>query len=288
MSQQLFIVAAGAVPADATNSHEIAVSKAGFVPEGATTVKAVPVIGDKLQLVYRRADGSPESSPIFSPADIVKASKIVPSAGTAQVTNVTLVVPATQSVGDEWIVKIIDTTLGTRAPQHYNFSVYHTGTDYTVETLTNAFETKINANTELKITADNNGNVLRLTAQNTMFTFRVAVDANAEFSTIDYATPNVPAAGTPEVISALEEYTQSFGRGLTNKTAVPIKQPVSQVNPAASYTLYIFDMLIPTPDYAGIASARTAKYKMYIAEADADDVGAGTNHIGHVLYDLVT
>ena len=290
MGQQLFILADGAVPADTTDIADIDDSKAGFVVEGTNEVKAAPVIGDKLQLIYKRADGSAECSPVFSPANITRAVKIVPSAGTAQVATITFTAPAVQQVGDEFIVKVIDTTPGTRAPQHYNFSVYHTGADYTDQTLAEAFVAVINANTELKITATNAVGVMTLTANNTVFTFRLATDGKAAFGAgvIDYATANVPAAGTPEVIGALEEYLNSFGRGITNRTSVPIKMPGSQVDPTAEYTLYIFEMSIPTPDYAGKATARTASYKMYVAESDDTDINAGTNHIGHVLYDLVT
>lgn len=288
MGQQLFILTDGAVPGNGTDIDAIADGKAGFVVEGTTVTKAAIDMDDKLQLIAKRADGSPEVSPVFSPENVIKASKIDPSAGTPQFTTVDIAIPATQSTGDEWLVKIIDTTVGTRAPKHYNFSAYHLGVDLTPETVTNAIRDAINANTELPVTAVNNADVLELTADNTIFTFRVAVDNNAEFSVIDYDTANVPAAGTPELIGHLEDYLQSFGRGITNQTSVPIKKPLSQVDSTADYTLYVFEMLIPTPDYAGKATARTASYKMYIAESDDTNIGAGTNHVGFVLYDLVT
>jgi hypothetical protein len=282
MGQQLFVLTNGALPADALTIADIVVGKAGAVVEGTNVVKAAPALGDKLQIVGKTLANTPIVSPVFSPRDIVKKSVIAASAGTAQVSNITLVVPGTQKKGDEWIVKIMDTTIGTRAPKMVSASVYHTGVDYNVGTLTDAFVTKINS-LKLGVTADNNANVLRLTADNTVKAFRFAVDNMAETSTIAYTTKNTPAAGTVEVIKALEDYLQSFGNGVTNKTSVPIKQPASNVEAGATYTLYVFDMLIPVPDYAGIGSKRTASYKLYIAERDA----ANANHIGKLIADLV-
>lgn len=282
MGKQLFIVKAGAAPADALAISSIVAGKAGFAVEGTSAVKAAIEAGDRVQLIAKRADGSPEVSAVFSPGDVVKKSVIAPSAGTAQVSQITLDIPAGQAKNDEWIVKVIETTPGTRAAKTYNFSVFHKGTDFTANTLTDAFVAKINA-AGIGITASNAADVLVLTADNTVTTFRLAVDAMAELSVIEYTTSNVPAAGTPEVIAALEKELQSFGRGITNQTEYPVKKPDSQVESGATYTLYVFDMLIKTPDYSGVASQRTATYKLYIAEADA----LAANHVGKVLSDLV-
>ena len=282
MGQQLFVLTAGAVPANALAVSAIVDGKAGIAVEGTSVVKAAPAAGDKIQVVGIGLDGTPEVSAVFSPSNIVKASVIAPSAGTPQVVSITLAVPATQKKGDEWIVKIMDTTIATRAPKMVTVSVYHTGVDLTNVTLTNAFVAKINA-LKLGVVASNVGNVLTLTGADTVKSFRYAVDNLAETSLVVYTTTNVPAAGTPEVIKALEEYLQSFGRGVTNKITYPVKKPASNVEAAATYTLYVFDMLIPVPDYAGVGSARTAAYKLYIAEADALEA----NHIGKLIADLV-
>lgn len=282
MGQQLFVIKAGVLPADALAIANIVAGKAGVSVEGTGVVKAAPAAGDKVQIIAKGLDNTPEVSAVFSPENIVKKSVIAPSAGTAQVSKITLAVPATQKRGDEWIVKVIDATIGTRAPKVTNVSVYRGNADYTVETLTDAFVLKINA-AKLGITAANVGDVLVLTADDTVKAFRLAVDNMAEGSTIEYTTSNIPAAGTPAVIEALEKYLQSFGRGITNQTSVPVKMPASNVEAAASYTLYVFDMLIPVPDYSGKGSARTATYKLYLAEADA----LAANHVGKLIADLV-
>lgn len=283
MGKQLFVIKAGAAPADGTTLQAIANGKAGFAVEGTSVTKAAIEKADKVQLIAKRADGSPEVSPVFSAEDIVKKSVITYSAGTAQASHITFVLPATQNLRDEYMVKIIDTTLGTRAPQVNNISVYHNGTDFTSATLIDAFVAKIN-DAKLGVTASVDNGKLKITADNTVTTFRLAVDMMAAQSVIEYTTSNIPAAGTPEVIEALESYLQSFGRGITNRVEYPVKTPESQVEAGVTYTLYIYDMLISTPDYAGVGSPRYSSYKMYLAEVDDTGVdGADVNHVGKVL-----
>jgi hypothetical protein len=284
MSQQLIVIKAGVRPANALAVASIANGKAGFVVEGTSVVKQAIAKTDRLVLVAKQANGTPETTPAFSPADIVKKSKIAPSAGTAQVTNVTMQITG-QKKNSEWIVKIIDTTVATRAPKSETFSVFHKGTDFNQASLAQAMADKINAFADIPVIASVSGNNLVLTGKNTVKNFRVAVDGlNAEIAVITYAVSNIPAAGTPAVIRELEEYLQSFGRGATNKHEYPVKKVPSQVEDGATYHLYVFDMVIPASDFTGTGNTRPAKYRLYIAEADT--AADQANHVANNLFAL--
>lgn len=282
MGQQLFVIKKGVLPAKGLPIASIVAGKAGITLEGTSVVEDAPAVGDKVQIISKGLDNTPEVSTTFSPKDIVKKSIIAPTTGIAQVSKITLVVPDTQKRGDIWSVKLIDATFGTRSPAVTNIIVYREASDYTVETLTDAFVTKINT-AKLGITATNVADVLTLTADDTATAFRLAIDNMTEGSTIEYTTSNVHAAGTPAVIKALESYLKSFDRGIPSQTFTPVNMPSSNVEDTATYTLYVFDMLIPTPDCAGVGYARAANYKLYIAEADADV----NNHVGKLIADLV-
>lgn len=280
MGKNLFVIGEGALNAAGTNLSEITRGKAAIVIAGTTVVADPAKLNDntRIQLIHRRLDGSPETSPVFSKKDIVNSSVIPFSEGTAQKVEITPVLPAVQTRGMEFMVKVIMTTMGTRVPDKFNVSVFHKGTDYTAQTLAEALAAKINAR-NIEVSASVVAGKLVLTGKNTVVSFRIAVDAYMSDALVAYTVTGIPASGTPEFVANLESYLNSFGRGITNKTEYPTKAPASQVGNESTYKMYVLDMLLPIPDHAGTGNARTASYKMYLAEADELD----TNHVGKLL-----
>ncbi len=282
MGKQLFIIKAGALDYSTTDLADITAGKATIVKVGESkAAKGEISPNDLIQIMAKRTDGSPEITPAFSLSSIVKAKKIEYSEGTQGVATIGFVLPASQKKGDEFIVKVIDASSGKRDLPITSVTVIHKGTDYTKATLVSAMVTAINAK-NLGVTASATGagnDVLTLTADSSLSSFRYAVDGVVANSVISYTVTGIPESGTPEAVAKLEDYLNSFGRGITNKTEYPVRKPVSEVEADGKYTMYVFEMLIDTPNRSGTGYGAKAKYTLYLAEADQDDA----NHLGEIL-----
>ncbi len=268
MSKQLFVPSAGLASAG-TQISALSNGEAGFFQVGSTQAVAdldTLSVNTLLQIIAKRANGAFQSSAAFRLADVVIASSAAPSAGTVQSTDITPILPATQAVGDEYIVRIIETSKGNRTNPRKTFSVQNVnGVDFTVATLIDALVARIGSDATVHVTAVDGTTKLTLTGADPSVHFRVAVDGLLASAGISYAQNNVPASGKTAQVKALEAECESFADGVTNKVFFPVNRPDSMVT-GDNYTIYTFEM-----DKKGHASdtANPVKYDdltIYIAE----------------------
>ena len=277
MSKQIFIPTAG-LAADTTQISALADGEAGFFKAGSTAAIAdLDTLSKRevFQIIAKRADGTLAASAGFTLDDIIKVEKIAPSNGTVQSTEIVPVLPATQAPGDEYIVRIIETTKGNRTNARKSFSVFRGANDFTVATLIDALVAKIGTNMNVHVTAVDGTTKLVLNGTDPEKHFRVAVDGKLAYSVISYPTPNSPSNGKAAQIAALEADCESFSDGISNKVGFPVNRPASQVT-GDDYTLYVITM-----DKKGknIDSANPVKYDdltIYIAET--------TGEVGEEIY----
>jgi len=214
----------GIVPADSSMlpTDTFAITLAGFIAADANTNA-----NEKRQfkVVTRRSatDLTLYCSPEFSLSEIVRYQKIAYSAGTAQVTTITPVLPATQYPGDIYTIKLIDLTTGTMPMLRKSFQVVHTGTDFTATTVGDAFRAQINADEDFAITASGTTTLI-LTADKDI-TFASATDDLASVFTTVLTTKMIPATGTLAKVLALEQECNSYQFGVWNKVLFPKVAP---------------------------------------------------------------
>jgi len=274
MSKQLFIPTGLEVAGTAISA--MTAGRAGFYDGDADNlVDDLDLVSRKapLQIVWKKSDGSIESSNIFTIEDIVSVSKAGYDAGTAQVVTITPALPATQAKGDIYTLKVIITTPGTAVMQKKTYEVINTtGVDFTATTLGNAFRSLINADSEIPVTAT--GTTTLILTADIDENFRVATDDNMAAAGVVYTTNMDLSFGTPAKIKDLEAECESYGQGITNKVGFPVKRPDSEVG-SGNYDVYIVALELKGKN---VDSANPSKYEdltLYIAEpTGAGVVGA--------------
>jgi len=281
MSKQLFLPKAG-LASVGTEISALAAGEAGFFIAGTTVAVAdldLAAKNDLFQILAKRADGTYIASAPFTLSDIVNVASAAPSDGTVQSTNVTPVLPTTQVIGDEYIVRVIETTNGNRTNERKTFYVLNKGVDFTVATLVDALVAAIGTNLNVHVTAVDGATKLILKSTDPNKHFRVAVDGKLATAVIAYATPNAPSSGKTAQVAELEAECESFADGITNKVGFPVKRPSSQVD-EDDYTITTIVM-----DKKGFNSdsANPVKYDdltIYIAET--------TSAVGAELLKVIT
>lgn len=283
MGKQLFIPKTmplnnGEATPGAVKVSDMTEGQAGFLIEGKDALVPQESAGgetliseltdEKLQIAWKNSSGNIEMSPSFTLEDIKENITIEYSAGTAQVITVTPTLPDVQEEGDEYLLKILDTSKGTANPEIKRFSVYHQGTDYDLATLLTALADKVNEDTELELVAANSGDsALTLTTTDETFTkyFRVAVDAELRNANIAYTTNNIPAQGKPVQIADLEQRYNPDGRGLYNERILPRAYKSSEVDTSKSYNTYVLNMLYEKPAKHRMNAVNAEEFKAVIS-----------------------
>lgn len=275
MGKQLFIANTALIAdnVDLTSANFTAGSMAislNSAPTTATQASEILYATDKFQIWQRslNADTNYFVSPLLSIGELVSYKKIGYDGGTAQITYVTPTLPTTQIVGDTYRLTIVDTTPGTAALTKYHYEVRHTGTDYTVDTLVDAFVALVNADANINVTASPDGGTatyLILTGDTKFNHFRVAYEGEAS-ATITYQTDLVPATGTYAQIYNLETEFKSHAKGITNRVLYPVKDYTYEANSSYNYDLSIFHFKLQKPAKHGMSSVDFEDYYLYIAE----------------------
>jgi hypothetical protein len=238
---------------------------------------------EKFQVVYKTQGGKLEVSPEITVNEIKEAASIGYNVGIKQKWTVTPILPAVQAKNMEWIVKLIDTTGGNLSVDQKTFNVIHFGTDYTAQTLVDAFVTAINAG-DFKAVASRTGSAgtskLVIEAPTPETHFSVAVDGELEKTLVVLTTKNVPASGTFKKMQALEAECESYDKGITNKVMYPVIRPVTEVLPG-NYNRHIFKLNLKYNNKDGMAQVRAHSYTLFIASTTA------LNPLGKVIFDAI-
>jgi len=271
MKQLLFL---GAIETTGTEMTALTLGETMFKPRSTTT--GLAVITDLAKAPYqiqtRKANGI-ESSFEFCNNDIVRVTKMAYSAGTAQVTTITPgAFPAVQKKGDEYILKIINTTPGTmNLPTKTFVAVHKGGTDLTATTLVTAFKALIGTDKDLQVVSSGT-TTLVLTGSTPDNHFRVAVSGLFENAGVVYTTANVPSQGTPAKVKELEAECASYGKGVANKVSFPVV-PASEVG-TGNYDITVIELAHTSPDASGMKNQKVERKTIYLAET------AGTSPVG--------
>jgi hypothetical protein len=253
-----------------------------YLPDrtGNNVVNAFPgdmKASEPFQIIYKKSTGQVMTSPVLTLDSIVKAEYMGYSAGTKQKWTIVPELPAAQQRGMEWIVKVIDTTGGNLSVEGKAYTVIHTGTDYTAETLVDAFVTAINKS-NFGFTADNVADDLVIEVDSPNEHVSISVDGEMEQASITLTTQNIPSSGTTVAMKALEAECESYSEGITNKVQYPVVRPESEVT-AGNYNmhLFVFDAAYNNKD--GMEPKRAHRLKLYVAHTTA------LNPLGALIFD---
>jgi len=259
----------------ATAIGSLANSTTSFVGRGAATSLHVISSFTKspYQLWNKKANGVIETSFEFTNNEIVKVSKLLYNAGIQQVTTITPgTFPAVQKLGDEYILKIINTTPGTMNLPTKTFVAVRKGVDFTATTLCDAFRALIGTNADLKVVSSGT-TTLVLTGQTADNHFRVAVNGNFVNAGVVYTNANTPSQGTSAKVKALEAECMSWGKGVTNKVQFA-DIPATEVG-TGNYDITVIEIAQSGGvDASGMKNQKVERKMLYIAET------AGTSPIG--------
>jgi hypothetical protein len=229
-------------------------------------VKCLPFApGDKdVYLAAGRAGGGLTVTPQLNYGELYKVSHIPYSAGTAQVSTVTLV----GSNPGTWFVKLIDTSVQTFALPTKTFEV----TAASATAAATAIRALINADKDVfkDYSAAGSAGAVVITAPiNT--SFKVAA---TEGSTIAYTGGSnalaVPSTGRPADVESLWKKALAL-TGVTNQTGFPVVAPPSPVNPSGTYDLVVAEFRPVFPAKHGMDRTFTEKYYIVVALDDASD-----------------
>lgn len=271
------IIFTGALDDSNTTIATLASTKTGILDVSLGTVSdALPTdTSQKFQILTNTSARGIVASIVFAEDDVKRAVQLDYTAGTAQVVNVTPTLAASQAKGDEYQVKIINTTPGTANLKTKSYSVFHQGTDYTVATLIDAFVTLIGADTDIGVTATDSTTTLTLTAQSPDTHFRVALACELENDTITYTTKNVPSFGTEAKVKLLEKECWSFDKGVFNRVLHAV---TPDLEASGTYDITLLEIEVPTSDKSGRGSKMIEKHILYICEASG-----GANPVGSLF-----
>ena len=266
-----------------TTPISITFDTAPFLTEGGFNTQPIYIAGYQYGSIF--------TSPEFRLKDIKTATKIDYTGGQVQQTKITPTVESTNYIGDEYIIRIINTTVGTATPDKYNYTYVATTANHTAHTVIDGLVALINVGTTthgIVASATDGDTKLMLAGQATTTTFRVACDGAFATAPVDYSVQVAkPGSGTTAHVTALETECWSKSYGVTQKTTFPIKVPTSIAasNPTHTYTLYVFDIEIPNLDRANQGQSRVAPYKLIIAENMLNE--SNPTYLGKTLYDYV-
>lgn len=268
MSKQL-IIPTGLVAA-ATEIGSLPNGKAGFFLAGNT--KAVADLDtiskkDLLQIIWKKSDGTIETTPGFTMGDIQKVSKLLPSDGVIQQTDLVPVLPDVQKEGDSYLLKIIETTPGTYSMPKKTYEVINDGSGFTVESLVKAFADMIGTDMDVHVQAVDGSTKLTLKGTDPNRHFRLAVDNMLVNASINYLVKSKPTVGKAADIKALESECMPAGQGITNKVFFPVTLPDSEVK-SDNYTLYVVDMELKGQNVDSANPVKFDDFVLYIAETD--------------------
>lgn len=282
MKRQLFIPQT--LSTEGTEISAFADGEIGAVVVGETVSTDCANLGanEQFNIVWQRSDSTISTSPVLQLSWLYQEQTAVYTAGTAQITHVTPTVASTQVYGDEYLLKIIDTTPGTMNLPKKSFSVVHVGVDYTVATLIDAFVALIGTDTDLKVTATDGTTYLILTGTSGDTHFRVALDSNLLGDTVTYGTPAVPSNGANAAVTLLETALLAEGEGITNQVRLPqYYRGATEVEAGVDYDLYtaIFAKPVVTKD----AMKNVGVEFYYIITAEDESETAASAHFGYAL-----
>lgn len=233
-----------------------------------SAVKCLPFApGDKdVYLAAGRVGGGLYVTPQLNYGELFKVSRIPYSAGTAQVSTVTLV----GSNPGTWYVKLIDTSVQTFALPTKTFEV----TAASATAAATAIRALINADKDVfkDYSAAGSAGAIVITAPiNTSFKL-----AATEGSTIAYTGGGnalaVPSTGRPADVETLWKKALALA-GVTNQTGFPVIAPPSPVNPTGTYDLVVAEFRPVFAAKHGMDRTFTEKYYIVVAMDDASDAG---------------
>jgi hypothetical protein len=249
----------------------------GYIGVGGATDPSLEAL--KFKLVTRRSstDLNFYCSPAFSLSQITKYSYVPYSAGTAQVTTITPVLPATQYTGDVYSIKLIDLTTGTQPMLRKTFQVVHVGTDFTTTTVMDAFRTLINADEDFSFVVATGTTTLILTLSKD-YTLATATDDLASVFTTVLTTKMIPSTGTLAKITALEQECNSYQYGVYNKVLFPKTAPSKMQPSQTTFDQYILEIANPFSPVDGSKMQANNPLKLYIVET-----AGATNSFGDLL-----
>lgn len=242
MSKQLLFVNTDGI---AVSYAEARAGKLGFVEEGA-------IVGALTGAEAQIMAGSFTTTP-FTGDEVVRAVKVSPSTGVAQVVAVDL---SNASSDDPLYVKLINTTIGTMDVEIRSFEAD------TAALITAA----INA-----AGADTASPFYGFTASLTDSTVTVTAPINSTFraaatdgSSISYSVTPEPSVGQEDDMIELEEYCLPW-KGVTNKVGHPVIKPASEVVSGATYIQYIFDIKRGVANKAGTGTLTAEDIQIILA-----------------------
>jgi len=252
---------------------QFSASGAGFVKSGlnVTIDPANTSTNDQLQLVWKRSDGSFEHSPAFRLSELVNYTTAVYSAGTAQVVYVTPTLPATETYGTAYTLRVINTNNAKLTRKTFTVTT-PSGGFQNVNALCEAFVAAIGTNTEVKVVATEDNTKIILTSTDVDSLFRVACDDLLLGATITYQTAGVPSNGTAAKVTIMEANDMAIGKGVTNRlihTTIPATQVLD-----ATYDISTFNFALRSDDKSSANVTKTEDFKLVIAEPAGSDVVA--------------
>lgn len=240
--------------------------------------------------------GGLTTSPEFTLKDVKAARKVAYSVGVKQVSTFSITVNSTKFIGDEIVLHIVDTTLGTATPKRNTYTYVASSTSYSAINALDEIRTQIRADyakgdSNITVTSNAGEATLTLEGRNFTTTFRLAAEGDYATKTIAYTGGSCvsakPGNGYAVQIASIEEECFSKQYGVTNKVGYPVKKPstiaVNTVN--KTFDLFVFDIEIANLDRANQGQSRVAPFKLIIAEAINTNTD-GT--FGKALYDAVT
>jgi hypothetical protein len=231
-------------------------------------VKCLPFApGDKdVYLAAGRSGGGLFVTPQLNYGELYKVSHIPYSAGTAQVSTVTLV----GSNPGTWFVKIMDTSVQTFALPTKTFEV----TAASATAAATAIRALINADKDVfkDYVASGSAGAIVITAPiNTSFKLAATEGSTIAYTGGSNALP-VPSTGRPSDVQDLWKKALAL-TGVTNQVGFPVISPASPVIANETYDLVVAEFRPVFPAKHGMDRTFTEKYHIVVALADATDAG---------------
>lgn len=278
MVKQLFVV--NDVAAFAATFAEAKAGKLGFLTIADGTL--APVVGGTIDATATVAVALKDKLSVdLKLGDLQKTVKAAYSAGTAQVSKVTLAAPA----GEQKYIKLIDVTIGTANVPTKSFEGTNAAAVVALITAEGAKEDS----PFYGYTASAAAEVVSVTAPVGKI-FRLAA---SEGSTIAYsgagtAIPALPE-GTPAVVAKLENDCNIF-EGVTNQVGFPVIKPASEVVSTNTYDMLYCDFLVSKPTKDGSRTNSLEKVKLIFAVKTSGTVtvDAIKAEIGKLAYGTTT
>lgn len=220
---------------------------------------AAIALGDKeVQLAVGREGGGLYVTPPLNFGDLVRLSRIPYSAGTQQVSTVTL----GTSASGTWYITIMDLVVQTLSIPKKTFEVKAAS----ATAAATALRTMINADKDVfkDYVASGSGADVVITAPVNV-EFKLAA---TEGSTIAYTGGSnakaVPSTGRPADVEKLWKSALAL-TGVTNQTGFPVIQPASPVDSTNTYDLVVAEFAPKFPAKHGMDRTFTEKYLIVIA-----------------------